>query len=61
VHTGGKEVMAGFEGVLLDRYIQTGTKHFSRYHWEIRTPFGILSLHALSFHSFLNNRGDNAY
>jgi hypothetical protein len=61
VHTGGKEVMAGFEGVLLDRYIQTGTKHFSRYHWEIRTPFGVLSLHAFSFHSFLNNRGGNAY
>jgi len=27
----------------------------------VLSPFGVLSLHAFSFHSFLNNRGDNAY
>jgi hypothetical protein len=27
----------------------------------VLSPFGVLSLHAFSFHSFLNNRGGNAY
>lgn len=27
----------------------------------VLSPFGVLSLPALSFHSFLNNRGGNAY
>jgi hypothetical protein len=27
----------------------------------VLSPFGVLALHAFSFHSFLNNRGGNAY
>ena len=27
----------------------------------VLSPFGVLSLHTFSFHSFLNNRGGNAY